>query len=66
MKMARDKSEFGAGFDEPSGKLHLKKRHSNGDYLELNEVQYNSRALELLHKDVGGNIRGYDWRRTKI
>ena len=57
---------FGVGFEAESGRLHLEKRQSNGDYLNLTLEQYNALALELLQKDVGGVIRGYETKSGKV
>ncbi|MCL2225360.1 MAG: hypothetical protein FWB96_10395 [Defluviitaleaceae bacterium] len=59
-------AEFGGGFAGKSGELHLKKRQSNGEYLELNEEQYTARALNLLQKEVGGGIMGYKTNSGKV
>jgi len=60
------KDSFGKGFEGTSAVEHLKKRQEEGYYMTLSTAQYEAQALELLQKDVGGDIAGYETKNGKI
>jgi hypothetical protein len=65
-KNAEGKIDFGTGFKGESGKKHIEKRQREGNYTGLTEEQYQTRALDLLQRDVGGDIEGYETKNGKV
>ena len=59
-------STFGGGFEGSSAAEHLGKRQREGHYLSLTPMQYESRALEVLQSDLGGNIQGFETKHGKL
>ncbi|MCL2223570.1 MAG: hypothetical protein FWB96_01235 [Defluviitaleaceae bacterium] len=58
--------DFGGGFEDNSAEEHLAKRQRNGHYLGLTTAQYESRALEVLQSDLGGNVQGFETKHGKL
>ena len=60
------KNISGAGFKGSSGKEHFEQRQKEGHYTDLTQAQYESRAIDLMQKEVGGTIDGFETKYGKI
>lgn len=63
---SEEKTSFGSGFRGKEAKEHLERRQREGHYKDLNEEQYQEKALDLLQSEVGGDIDGYETERGKV
>ena len=60
------KHTFGSGFRGQTGKEHFERRQSEGYSKDLTQEQYEKRAHNLLQKELGGDIAGYETKSGKV
>jgi len=66
MGQTKSNATFGRGFESDSAAEHLARRQEEGHYTSLNVEQYEAQALELLQKEVDGDIAGYELSNGKV